>query len=416
MENYVALSVKQLWDKYKFQQEIDSGAFGVVYKVKNTQDNKFYAMKVQNLERLLAKEPNNISNEMVRIIREINTFKLSHANITKFYESYFTFDDQFAIITELAEQNLRKYRDNTELTNAKIADIMMQITKGTIHIHNQNVMHRDLSPDNILVFENGQKFKICDFGLSQLQTNSKSCVGKPQFNAPEMGQCDEFSYNSQVDIWSLGMILFYLCTKKYKYQGKIISELKQKDQTMIINLEGERKEFEHLLNEMLQFNPANNQPLDKHLEIEEAKQGHQSSTNYDRRNAFALTIQSHNAIRFTKIQTESSCLLFNMKMVVCIKVNMILQPINEMEEVDIFIEMEKFMMDCGRIINKMDKEDQFMMMEVITLVSGRMIKRMDLANIMMKVEAIMRDIGQIIKKKGWVCINALEVINTMDNG
>ncbi|CDW76912.1 UNKNOWN [Stylonychia lemnae] len=63
---------------------------------------------------------------MIRIFREISTFRLSHPNITKFYESYFTTEDDFVIVTELAEQNLLRFRENRDLTNAQIADIMIQ--------------------------------------------------------------------------------------------------------------------------------------------------------------------------------------------------------------------------------------------------------------------------------------------------
>ncbi|CDW77749.1 camk family protein kinase [Stylonychia lemnae] len=174
MQKYVALSVQPLWDKYIFEENVDSGAFGSVKKVKNTQDGKFYAMKTQNIKALMTRVPNNYSNEMVRIIREINTFRLSHPNITEFKESYFTDEDEFAIVTELAETNLQAFRENTQLNNAQIADIMIQILKGTIHLHNQNIMHRDLSPDNILVFENGQRFKICDFGMAQLLSSTRN--------------------------------------------------------------------------------------------------------------------------------------------------------------------------------------------------------------------------------------------------
>ncbi|CDW91836.1 protein kinase domain containing protein [Stylonychia lemnae] len=319
MEKYVALSVKELWNKYQFVSNIDSGSFGSIQKVQNTVDKQFYAMKVQNLKNLMTSIPNNYSNEMLRIIREINTFKLIHPNITKFYESYFTFEDQFVIVTELAESNICIYRENTELTNAQISNIMIQIVKGTIHLHNQNIMHRDLSPDNILVFENGKKFKICDFGLSQMKPNTYSFVGKPFFKAPEIDLNEDFSYSSQVDIWSLGMILYYLCTKKYKYQGKIISELKKQDQTVLIKLEGQQQIFERLLNKMLQLDPHQrldslqvlfelcdlaNESLDKHLEIEEEKkgnQGHQgrqnrqNSPNYNKKDAVAL-IKSTNAV------------------------------------------------------------------------------------------------------------------------
>ncbi|CDW75511.1 serine threonine-protein kinase nek3 [Stylonychia lemnae] len=311
MEKYVALSVKPLWDKYKFEENIDSGAFGSVMKVMNTEDKKFYAMKVQNLKNLMTRVPKNYSNEMVRIIREINTFKLSHQNITKFYESYFTDQDQFAIVTELAESNLYIFRENTTLTNAEIVNIMIQIMKGTIHLHKQNIMHRDLSPENILVFENGKKFKICDFGMAQLISKSNSFVGKHYFKAPEIAQNEEFTYNSQVDVWSLGVILYYLCTKQYEYQSKTITDLKHLDNTKLISLEGEQKVFEQIINKMLQYNPSlrinaqqvlcelcslNNESLIKHWEQEEEKQSDNNLTTDDSRSAFAITIQSNDAV------------------------------------------------------------------------------------------------------------------------
>ncbi|CDW85171.1 protein kinase domain containing protein [Stylonychia lemnae] len=312
MQKYVALQVQPLWEKYQFEDNIDSGAFGSVKKVKNTEDGKFYAMKVQDIKKLMTRVPKNYGIEMVRILREINTFRLCHPNITQFKESYFTFEDQFAIVTELAESNLKTYIENTELSNAQIAGIMIQILKGTIHLHNQNIMHRDLSPDNILVFENGQKFKICDFGMAQLLSSSNTYVGKPYFKAPEIDLGTDFRYNSQVDIWSLGVILYYLCTKEYQYQSNSIAEIKKQDQEKIITLQDEQKIFEQLLNKMLQLDPAlridaiqvlyelciiGNEPLEKHLEIEEEKEyNHNPTSNVDVKSAFAQTIQSTNAI------------------------------------------------------------------------------------------------------------------------
>ncbi|CDW81887.1 other nek protein kinase [Stylonychia lemnae] len=148
--------------------------------------------------------------------------------------------------------------------------------------------------------------------MAQLLSNSNSYVGKPYFKAPEIDSVSDFSYNSQVDIWSLGVILYYLCTKKYLYLDKTLAKIKQQDQAQVIILEGEQKLFEQLLNKMLQLNPAlridanqvlfelciiSNEPLDKHLQIEEEKQSHHKTTsNDDGRNAFALTIRSTNAL------------------------------------------------------------------------------------------------------------------------
>ncbi|CDW80489.1 protein kinase domain containing protein [Stylonychia lemnae] len=285
MEKYISLTVQPLWENYIFDSEISEGAFGLVYKVRNTQDQKFYAMKIQNLKQLINKSPNNQSNEIIRIFREVNTFKLNHQNITGFHESYFTDDNKFVIITELAETDLRTFREsNSGFSNKQITDIMLQILKGVNYLHNQNIMHRYLSPDNILVFENGTKFKICDFGLASHNAESFIYVGKKYFKAPEISNEEEYSYNNQVDIWSAGIILYYLCTEYYDIEGKRLSDIKKKDPAYDFRLPENRKIFEPLLNKMLSLNSSQrpqaleliadlclliNEPFNKHIDEEE---------------------------------------------------------------------------------------------------------------------------------------------------
>ncbi|CDW79592.1 protein kinase domain containing protein [Stylonychia lemnae] len=291
---------------YKYTEDVllGQGGFGTVLKVLNKEDSKYYAMKIQKLKDLMTASDENYSTQILCIIREINTFKLNHPNITKFHESYFTHDDKFVIITELAESNLTQYKkklveNKIKMTNAQITDIMIQIMKGTIYLHNRNIMHRDLSPDNILVFDDGQKFKLCDFGLSQQTQSSKSTVGKQNYKAPEIVDNNK-GYTPKVDVWSAGIILYYLCTSKEKYKGKVISTLT--DGPLDIKLDDDQKQFEPLLNKMLRFDP--NERIDsiqvlselcdikqesviQHREIREAK------NNLDR-NHFDLTIESMN--------------------------------------------------------------------------------------------------------------------------
>ncbi|CDW73108.1 morn repeat protein [Stylonychia lemnae] len=129
---------------------------------------------------------------------------------------------------------------------------------------------------------------------------------------PEISSNQKFNCSSQVDIWSLGVTLYYLCTKQFQYEGKTLSELKKQDQTAQISLEEQFKVFESLLNKMLEFNPALridalqvlcevckicNEPVNKHLEIEEQKQIYPDATSFnDNQNPFDLTIRSTNAI------------------------------------------------------------------------------------------------------------------------
>ncbi|CDW86547.1 morn repeat protein [Stylonychia lemnae] len=147
--------------------------------------------------------------------------------------------------------------------------------------------------------------------MAQLKSNSNTNTGKLFIKAPEISSNEEFSYSSQVDIWSLGVTLYYLCTKQFQYQGKTLSEIKKQDQTAYISLNGQYKVFEPLLNKMLQFNPAlridalqvlcevckiNNEPVNKHLEIEEQKQSYPDTTSFNEgQTTFALTIRSTNA-------------------------------------------------------------------------------------------------------------------------
>ncbi|CDW71207.1 camk family protein kinase [Stylonychia lemnae] len=351
MDKIVDLSLKDKMYKYQLVAE-NEGLFGSVLKVKNNEDNKFYAMKILNLKDTMA-NPDNFGNEMINIIKDINTFNLNHPNITKFHESYFTFDDKFVIVTEQSESNLKTFRENNDsLSNDKIADIMIQIMKAIIHLNNRNIMHRRLSPQNIQVFENGSKFKICDFGFSQLDTKQSTYTQDPYFTAPEVESSDVFNQSQQVDVWSAGIILYYLCTGNNRYEELAIPQLKKQDENKVISLNGDKNVFEQLLNKMLKLNPQ--QRLDaysvlselcnlksesvlKHLKHVELK-GERNINKNDGRCPFNMKIKEINSfIPFILTLIESSCLQLNQMMVIIIRGNSIKKLNKEMEQVDFIV-------------------------------------------------------------------------------
>ena len=102
------------------------------------------------------------------------------------------------------------------LDEGKIVKIIMQICLGLKDIHNCNIIHRDLTPENIFIDENNN-IKIGDFGVSTEVEDlniliNDFVVGKPGYIAPEMK--DGKGYNSKVDIYVLGCIIYELFTLK----------------------------------------------------------------------------------------------------------------------------------------------------------------------------------------------------------
>jgi len=88
------------------------------------------------------------------------------------------------------------------------------------------MMHRDISPDNILVFDN-DIFKICDFGLAAFGESSVLITGKENYMAIEIRNNQE--YTSKCDIFSLGALLLYLCNKNPRYNGMTLNSYIRQD-------------------------------------------------------------------------------------------------------------------------------------------------------------------------------------------
>lgn len=89
-------------------------------------------------------------------------------------------------------------------------------------MHSQSILHRDLKTLNIFLTKDN-KIKIGDLGVAKILDNiekdfATSKVGTPYYLSPEV--CEDRPYNSKSDIWSLGCILYELCTLKHPFEAK----------------------------------------------------------------------------------------------------------------------------------------------------------------------------------------------------
>lgn len=111
--------------------------------------------------------------------------------------------------------NLRTYIVKTpwNVRVQKLQWITEQIVMGLQFLHHNSIFHRDLKPDNILIF--GDRIRLCDFGISKkvdYDNHTLGSVGTANYRAPEIFSGVNFGYDEKVDIWSLGCLLYeFIC-------------------------------------------------------------------------------------------------------------------------------------------------------------------------------------------------------------
>jgi serine/threonine protein kinase len=135
------------------------------------------------------------------------------------------------ITMEKASCNLNGWlRKQKKISFEKITDIAAQILQGLYSLHEHNVMHRDLKPDNVLM--KGDVIWLCDFGLSRQFANdygvATGYMVTRWYRAPEIWRKEK--YTTKVDIWSLGCILHKLVYGKVP--GKTLKDLEKRIPTL----------------------------------------------------------------------------------------------------------------------------------------------------------------------------------------
>ena len=104
---------------------------------------------------------------------------------------------------------------------------MRSLFQAINHCHAQNVVHRDIKPDNIMITANNT-VRLIDFGLSKASRNNRqltTMAGTPYYMAPEVL---EGAYSKKADIWSLGVLLYTLVCGYLPFQGNNAAEVFRK--------------------------------------------------------------------------------------------------------------------------------------------------------------------------------------------
>ena len=247
-------------NKYEVLKEIGRGTFGIVYKIKNNQDGKLYAMKRVTKQKILR---NAYLNQA--FWKEIQIMKTLNCENSVRFIDFFQSINNFNILMDLCDEDLFKYLQTKKqgLPIEEVKNILIQLNKVFQKMYENNIMHRDLKLQNIMIkFTNFNQtdyiVKLADYGFGKvLEKNlmTKSYLGTPITMAPEV--IEKKFYSMKADLWSVGIIIYQLLFNEIPFSGRneleILENIKQKPKLKKPNDEN----LSDLIDKLLVIEPNN---------------------------------------------------------------------------------------------------------------------------------------------------------------
>nr|XP_055071896.1 serine/threonine-protein kinase Nek5 [Misgurnus anguillicaudatus]XP_055071897.1 serine/threonine-protein kinase Nek5 [Misgurnus anguillicaudatus]XP_055071898.1 serine/threonine-protein kinase Nek5 [Misgurnus anguillicaudatus]XP_055071899.1 serine/threonine-protein kinase Nek5 [Misgurnus anguillicaudatus]XP_055071900.1 serine/threonine-protein kinase Nek5 [Misgurnus anguillicaudatus]XP_055071901.1 serine/threonine-protein kinase Nek5 [Misgurnus anguillicaudatus]XP_055071904.1 serine/threoni len=215
-----------IMDGYDLIRQIGQGAFGraLLVRPKDADPALYYVIKEINLRQMSTRDQDASRKEVIVLS------KMRHPNIVRFYKSFYDRNHLY-ILMEYCDagdlMNTIKMQRGRAFTEQQIIDWFVQICLGLKHIHDRKVLHRDIKTQNIFLTDGGLKVKLGDFGIARMLNSTmelaRTCVGTPYYLSPEI--CENRPYNNKTDIWSLGCVLYELCTLRHPFEGSNLRQL-----------------------------------------------------------------------------------------------------------------------------------------------------------------------------------------------
>jgi serine/threonine protein kinase len=187
---------------------IGQGSFGKVLQVQHSTTGKIYAMKVLRKEVLVARKQVSHTQSERSVLEQV-----SHPFIVKLHFAFQTAEKLYMILDYVngGEVFFHLKREG-RFSEARVAQYVAEIACALCHLHGQNIVYRDLKPENVLLSMTGHVV-LTDFGLSkeldESGTTSTFC-GTPEYLAPEI--LKGHPQTPAVDWWSLGTLTFEMLT------------------------------------------------------------------------------------------------------------------------------------------------------------------------------------------------------------
>lgn len=197
---------------FKVLQIVGMGGMGVVYKAMQEPINRVVALKVLPPQLSLNDELAKRFDIEAKAIS-----RLQHQNIVSLYEAGEDKGYRYFAMQFIDGENLSaRIQSKKPLPASEIIDVAKQICRGLRYAHAQDVIHRDIKPQNILV-DKENIARLSDFGIAKMFSSSGITmtgvtVGTPEYMSPE--QAEGVEVDCKTDIYSLGVVIYEMLTKR----------------------------------------------------------------------------------------------------------------------------------------------------------------------------------------------------------
>jgi len=218
---------KNFFDFYEIIESIAEGSFGQVKLGINLVTKEKVAVKV-------IIKPQIYTIQYESLLAEIEILKVcKHPNIVQYIDHFENSEYLFIVMEYHRNGNLKNYLKsrNFVISEEKIANIAFQIANVLKYLECYGIIHRDIKPENILIVNKNEnngafKVKIMDFGFGKILGKKEKSIesyGTLSYAAPEI--LNRKPYNNSVDIWSFGILLYYMTSSACPFDSKNIFQI-----------------------------------------------------------------------------------------------------------------------------------------------------------------------------------------------
>ncbi len=216
--------------RYQVEKVLGKGAMGAVYLGRDPKINRVVAIKTIALAQNF--DDDELDEVKERFFREAETAgRLNHPNIVTIFDAGEEHDLAYIAMEFLKGQDLTKYTQADHLLPVdKVLGIVTQAAEALDYAHRENVVHRDIKPANIMYDPDSESVKLTDFGIARITDSSRTktgmVLGTPSYMSPE--QLSGRKVGGRSDLFSLGVMLFQLCTGKLPFKADSMANLMYK--------------------------------------------------------------------------------------------------------------------------------------------------------------------------------------------